>query len=84
LLTCAQLLHELNDFLDEALDGMSRAELEQHLGKCPNCQVLVDTTKKTVRVFKGLEPCPIPPEVESRLLAAIEKRSRAVGKSPPL
>jgi anti-sigma factor RsiW len=83
LLTCAQLLDELNDFLDEALDGMSRTELEQHLGKCPNCQVLVDTTKKTVRVFKGLEPCQIPPEVESRLLAAIEKRSRA-GKSTPL
>jgi len=77
LVTCKQFLEELNDFLDEALDGMSRAELEQHLGKCPNCQVLVDTTKKTVRVFKGLEPCPIPPEVEARLLAAIGNQSRA-------
>jgi anti-sigma factor RsiW len=84
LLTCAQFLDELNDFLDEALDGMSRVELERHLSKCPNCQVLVDTTKKTVRVFKGLEPCPIPPEVESRLLAAIGNRSRAVRQHGPV
>jgi anti-sigma factor RsiW len=77
LVTCKQLLDELNDFLDEALDGMTRAELEQHLGKCPNCQVIVDTTKHTIRVFKGLEPCQIPSEVETRLLAAIERSGRA-------
>ena len=73
--TCKQLLEDLNDFLDEALDGMTRAQLEQHLGRCPNCQVIVDTTRKTVRVFKGLEPCPIPAEVQSRLWAAIEKKA---------
>jgi anti-sigma factor RsiW len=78
LVTCKQFLDELNDFLDEALDGMTRAELEHHLGKCPNCQVIVDTTKKTVRVFKGLEPCVIPAEVETRLLAAIEKKAAAI------
>ena len=78
MVTCKQFLDELNDFLDEALDGMTRAELEHHLGKCPNCQVLVDTTRHTVRVFKGLDPCPIPPEVESRLLAAIEARAASI------
>jgi len=78
LVTCKQLLDDLNDFLDEALDGMTRAELEQHLGKCPNCQVIVDTTRKTVRVFKGLEPCDIPREVERRLLAAIDKKAAAI------
>jgi anti-sigma factor RsiW len=81
LVTCKQLLDELNDFLDEALDGMTRRELEQHLGKCPNCQVLVDTTKKTIRVFRGLEPCQIPFEVETRLLAAIERKSHSVGRA---
>jgi predicted anti-sigma-YlaC factor YlaD len=76
-MSCAQFLEELNDFLDEALDGVSRAELERHLGKCPDCRVIWDTTRKTVRVFKGLGPCPIPPELESRLLAAIELKARA-------
>ena len=75
MVTCKQLLDELHDFLDDSLDGMTRAELEQHLGKCPNCQVIVDTTRKTIRVFKGLEPCQIPHEVESRLLAALEKKA---------
>jgi anti-sigma factor RsiW len=73
-LTCTQFLEELSDYLDEALDGLGRAELERHLSKCPGCRVIVDTTKKTVRVFKGLDPCPLPPEVEARLMSAIERK----------
>lgn len=76
-MSCAQFLEELNDFLDESLNGVSRAELERHLSKCPDCRVIWDTTRKTVRVFKGLEPCPIPPQLEARLLAAIEQKARA-------
>jgi anti-sigma factor RsiW len=76
-MSCAQFLEELNDFLDEALDGVSRAELERHLSKCPGCRVIWDTTRKTVRVFKGLEPCPLPAQIEARLLAAIEQKARA-------
>jgi anti-sigma factor RsiW len=76
-MSCAQFLEELNDFLDEALDGASRAELERHLSKCPDCRVIWDTTRKTVRVFKGLEPYPISPQLESRLLAAIQRKAEA-------
>ena len=77
-MSCAQFLEELSDFLDEALDSLSRAELERHLSKCPDCRVIWDTTRKTVRVFKGLEPYPISPQLEARLLAAIEQRAKAV------
>jgi anti-sigma factor RsiW len=76
-MTCTQFLQELNDYLDDELDGAMRSELERHLGKCPGCRVIWDTTRKTVQIFKGLEPYPIPPQLESRLLEALARRARA-------
>jgi hypothetical protein len=36
--------------------------------------VVFDTTQKTLKVYKGLEPQEIPDEVHARLMAALEKR----------
>ena len=77
LLTCKEFLQELTDFLDENVDAEIRARLEQHILECPNCWVVCDTTKKTIRIYKGMEPHPIPPDVESRLMDALEKKIAA-------
>ena len=37
-----------------------RAKLEQHITECPNCWVIADTTRKTIQIYKGMEPYPIP------------------------
>jgi anti-sigma factor (TIGR02949 family) len=74
LLTCKQFLQELNDFLDETLDPKMRADLQRHVEECPNCWVVCDTTEKTLKVFKGMEPQPIPTEIHARLMAALERR----------
>jgi len=74
LLTCKDFLKELSDYLDEAVDAEIRAKLEQHILECPNCWVIMDTTKKTIRIYKGMEPHPIPADVESRLMKALEKK----------
>ena len=39
--------------------------------------MIADTTKKTVQIYKGMEPYPIPGDVEARLMAALEKRMAA-------
>ena len=77
MLTCKDFLRELSDFLDEALDREIRAKLEQHITECPNCWVIADTTRKTVRIYKGMEPHPIPTDVEARLMQALEKKQAA-------
>ena len=77
MLTCKDFLRELSDYLDEALDKEIRAKLEQHITECPNCWVIADTTRKTVRIYKGMEPHPIPADVESRLMTALEKKLAA-------
>jgi anti-sigma factor RsiW len=77
LLTCRDFLAELSDYLDERIDAELRAKLERHITECPNCWVIADTTKKTIQIYKGMEPYPIPQEVESRLMTALEKKMAA-------
>ena len=74
MVTCKQFLQELSDYLDESVDAEIRAGLERHITECPNCWVIADTTKRTIQVYKGMEPCAIPSDVEARLMAALEKK----------
>jgi anti-sigma factor RsiW len=74
LLTCKDFLNELTDYLDECLDAESRTNLERHITECPNCWVIADTTRKTIQIYKGMDPYPIPPDVETRLMKALEKK----------
>ncbi len=74
MLTCKDFLRELSDFLDENLDKEIRARLEQHMTECPNCWVIADTTRKTIKIYKGMDPYPIPSDVEDRLMKALERK----------
>ena len=74
MLTCKDFLNELTDYLDECLDADSRTKLERHITECPNCWVIADTTRKTIQIYKGMDPYPIPPDVETRLMKALEKK----------
>jgi hypothetical protein len=77
LLTCKDFLKELSDYLDECTDCELRAKLEQHITECPNCWVIADTTRRTIQIYKGMEPFSIPTDVEDRLMRALEKKMAA-------
>ena len=81
MLTCKDFLKDLSEYLDESLDTEVRTKVEQHISECPNCWVIADTTRKTIQIYKGMEPYPIPPDVESRLMHALEKKMAAKQKS---
>jgi anti-sigma factor (TIGR02949 family) len=80
LLTCKDFLSELSDYLDENIDAELRAKLERHIIECPNCWVIADTTRRTIRIYKGMEPHPVPEDVQSRLMQALERKIAAKGK----
>lgn len=81
-LTCKDFLKELTDFLDETTDPETRRHLEEHVNECPNCWVVLDTTKKTLQVYKGFEPQPLPEDVHSRLMRALERRMKDKAGTP--
>lgn len=82
MLSCKDFLGWLNDYLDDSTDGETRRHVEEHINNCPNCWVIFDTTKKTLQVFKGMDPQPIPAEVHDRLMSALN-RKLAGGSKPP-
>jgi anti-sigma factor RsiW len=77
LLTCKDFLRELSDYLDESLEAEIRSKIEAHIAECPNCWVIADTTRKTIKIYKGMEPHPLPSDVESRLMQALERKIAA-------
>jgi len=77
LLTCKDFLSELSDFLDESIDAELRAKLERHMAECPNCWVIADTTRRTIQIYKGMEPVPVPEDVQSRLMKALDRKIAA-------
>jgi anti-sigma factor RsiW len=67
-------MQELSDYLDESVDASTRQELERHINECPNCWVVADTTRRTVQIYKGMDPYPVPADVQSRLMAALDRK----------
>ncbi len=80
MLTCKEFLSELSEYLDETVDADLRSKLEKHVAECPNCWVVFDTTKRTLKVYKGMEPQPIPDACHARLMEALTKKMAAVRK----
>jgi anti-sigma factor RsiW len=49
---CQELLPDIADYLDgEATDSIC-AEIERHMEACENCQVFLNTLKKTIELYQ--------------------------------
>ncbi|MEI9811289.1 MAG: zf-HC2 domain-containing protein [Acidobacteriota bacterium] len=77
MITCKEFLRELNEYLDDLVDPATKAHWQSHVNECPNCFVIVDTTKRTMQVYKGMEEQQLPTDVKGRLMQALEKKMAA-------
>ena len=75
-MTCKQFLALLDDLIDGCIPAETRADLEQHLGKCENCRVIFDTTRKTIQIYRSHEIYELPPGLRDRLHSAIMTRCK--------
>ena len=73
MIPCNKIIQEISNYLDNELDAALREELEAHMGCCPDCRVIIDTTRRTIQVFRGCEPYPLPQSLHDRLQQAIRK-----------
>ena len=70
--TCRQLLSSLSEYIDGSLSEAICADLEQHLQGCQNCQIVLDTLKKTIYLYHTTaEPEGLPGDVRQRLFASL-------------
>jgi predicted anti-sigma-YlaC factor YlaD len=73
---CRNIIKELTNYLDEALDSTLKASIEKHLEHCEDCRIVVDTTRKTIQIYCNSEPAPLPEDTRTRLHDALVKHMR--------
>ena len=65
---CKELLGSLSSYIDGDLGPELCEELEKHLAGCTDCQVVLNTTKRTIDlVHSPLEKPDLPEDVRERL-----------------
>jgi anti-sigma factor RsiW len=79
---CTDFLAKLTDYFDGQIDPDLLAEVKQHLGTCHHCEVVVDTTRKTIDVYRGNQTYDFPEELAVRMRAAVMERCRSTGRLP--
>ena len=77
---CQALLAELGDYIDGELEQTLCAEIEQHLAHCDDCRVLVDTTQKTITLYRRQTPVELPEGALSRLRRALDDAGWRAGE----
>ena len=73
---CEELLRALNDYVDGDIDPAICDDFAAHLAGCNPCQVVVDTIRNTIKLYKAGEPYPMPPEFHDRLRQTLRTRWR--------
>lgn len=64
---CRELLGQFSDYIDGDLEAALCAEIEAHLAGCPDCQVMIDTMRKTITLYHTQAAAELPSDVEKRL-----------------
>ena len=75
-MTCTEFLALLDDLIDDSLTPEVRAGFDQHLRRCGHCEVILNTTRKTIEIYRSHEIYDLPPGLRERLHAAIMARCK--------
>ena len=70
-MTCTEFIAQLDDLLEDRLTTTLRADIEEHLRGCEHCVITMNTTRKTIEIYRSHELYELPNELRARLQKAI-------------
>lgn len=73
MMDCKTVLANLSDYVDGDVANDVRKALEEHIARCRRCRVVLDTTRKTLRIVVDAAPFEVPLAVSARLYARLEQ-----------
>lgn len=71
MLSCSDFRTELSSLIDDEVAPEIRRELEHHLAECRTCQVLYDSTRKTLTLVTDAGSFELPQGLSERLVGRI-------------
>ena len=83
MISCHDFITELGNLLDDDVALEVRAQLETHLAHCNTCQVLYDSTRKTLRIITDSGSFEYPEPIAQPLINKIMERIRSGCDLPP-
>ncbi len=78
-LACQDVQAEISNYLEDDLSPDTRRALEEHLGTCRTCRILIDSVRKTVRLVTDSGSVELPLERSSPLVGRIMALVRREG-----
>lgn len=75
-MTCTEFLAQLDDLIDDEVNLTLRADLESHLQECEHCEITLNTTRKTIEIYRSHEIYELPEGIRVRLEQAILAKCR--------
>lgn len=72
MISCADAVRRLWDYLDNGLDAVDRERVEDHLAFCRRCCGEVEFAEALRGFLCSAPPPDLPPEVESRLVGFLD------------
>ena len=75
--SCDDVLTELGNYLDDELAAEVRVQLESHLSHCKTCQVLYDSSRKTLQIVTESSSFDLPDAISERLVSKVMSKIRA-------
>ena len=70
---CRDVLENLSCYVDGGGSAELREALEGHIAHCRRCRVIVDTTRRTLKIVLDVDPFEVPLAVSARLYSRLEK-----------
>lgn len=80
---CTEFLKELTEYLDGTANAALREELDEHMHWCHECRVVLNTTKKTIEIYRDNKLYELPENLRVRLHDAILARCRNSKRGQP-
>lgn len=79
-MTCTDFLSQLTDYFDGQISPELLEEVRTHLAGCHHCEVVLNTTRQTIEVYRGNEVYDISDELRERLHSAIMAKCTSARK----
>ncbi len=80
---CIGVRDKLSEFLDRDLVDAICREIEEHLERCRDCRVEVDTVRKTITLYQNVGDVEVPMQVTAALESALSREyQRATSATP--
>jgi anti-sigma factor RsiW len=79
-MTCEELITYLSSYIDDELDEDLTREAREHLATCQNCQIVLNTTQRTILLGRGQAQRTIPADRRGPLFVRLQE---AFLRQPP-